>query len=594
VNTASSATGLHDSKSNDAPKATTDSQHWPWSIVALEEPDVYWTTLEVAALLIAKLDPRSIRAHMLPRVAPIPHAYLPHEFGLDHDLLADIVWGAVKALKASTEQSIEDTLWKRRGRMLLLVLSAVAGIVVFASLDQRAWSSARIAAVSLLFLLCGVWIFRENALLGPSAVLLEKKMELLSSLRQGRIPNEAFLFQHQHPHHCRPKSQSARLRAGNVPVLVRFELDSEQFPGLGYSIELDTLSACLGEDEDSTGRLGGDEEEKLHTALGEHLRKTFVEHPSCSCQIGNAIVVDANSLIRYDDRLTGAWVDSAGVPYSGIPHSQMLTPSRVRGASQLMRARLYLAVQVYDLDFRVVATAFVRPVVRCGTAFVSMSVALIGPPRDGWAFIDHWLINGTKTLDTMKEKPRARYPKYSSFDGLLELDPMQPHGDPTKGTWGVRKAKKKAEEERRRWDAACTAASMRWRGFFDMPRQSQREMTSVRRSDNVFGQQECQLMTKSLVAGVIRATLECYESLGYDVEKYKGDKGQWSIKIDSIDRMIVGERVSITEQRKASAAEERKVSVIEDRNVSSGEKSHSANAKETQDSKEKPKERQGD
>src|SRR5262245_2128425 len=65
------------------------------------------STLEVAAAMVVRLDPTNVDAKALPRVAPLRGANLPHEFGLDHNLLADIVWGAVGDLQSMAKKTVE-------------------------------------------------------------------------------------------------------------------------------------------------------------------------------------------------------------------------------------------------------------------------------------------------------------------------------------------------------------------------------------------------------------------------------------------------------------------------------------------------------
>ncbi len=518
----------------------------------LESSITFWNTLEIAASIVARLDPKLIRADMLPRVAPIAHAHLPHEFGLNHDLLADTVWSSIELLKRAVQKARKGSAWGEWTSKSLWILGGLSIVLLLFATDQRNWSATRVTlVVAPISFLCA-WLLR-NAPRRPSAALLREKQKIISDLRRGKLPAGIEDFQASHPQTRRPKAHDAKIGNESTLILLRFDPEEEDFPGMGQTIELDTLSANLSAEEDATDRLGDGEEDLFFDALKKHLTAAFPSQTSHSCSIGSVIAIDASSLQRSGDASSNSWFGTTSVPYGSIRSDNSLIPSRTRAAHPFASARLYLAIQVHDPEFRVMATAFVRPIVRCGTAFVNMSVTIIGPPRAGWAFVDRWLIDNAVFLKRMEDKPRASHPIYPSLRGLLNLDPAYPFGDPSTGTRSERKAKKKAEENRARWKTAFEAASVRWLGFFDMPRRSQREVASSPLSDRVFGQEECRLMARSLVSGVIRATLEAYETLGYDVEKYKGDKGLWSIRVDSIDKMVIGEKVSVIEDRNVNA-----------------------------------------
>lgn len=82
-----------------------------------------------------------------------------------------------------------------------------------------------------------------------------------------------------------------------------------------------------------------------------------------------------------------------------------------------------------------------------------------------------------------------------------------------------------------------------------------REANSRVTTQDLFGAADCRATVRALYDHVARHMLTALEARGFDIAQYKDSTGRWSINVDKIDQMIVGEKISVEDARAVAKPE---------------------------------------
>jgi hypothetical protein len=515
------------------------------------------TTRLLAAACIA--DPRFPDEDVMPRVCALPFSNLGHQPLMDYRLLCSITWSAAFELAAAYEQRGKQLL-----RAWLWSALAYAPMAFLSTLSDHNAAFINVVGVAIALL---VMYLRRPEFARTAAKI---RADAISSLLAGRAGPTAEKFTTMLPSDFRwADVESGAVGIERAPVFfVRHE--SDPFPGLGW-LQAKELFVCpRGASEENHVP----DEDELYKRLTLALQSTFETDHTQYDAFGYAIAVDTATV--YKD---SAWLTDEGRPQLFVPIESVVTSLSLRDPRVSMR--VYIGLQAILPKYMTQVSMLLRPFIAGDSAAFEIIATTLGPP----------IVGHNELLDILRTHHNASQSsltKPSLFEAGPEFWAMplgskwyaagdrSPLGTRMRGWLPAFKnlreaASRQTSQLERRSDYSFVkepfgrawqqdeinqakelqAMHDRWVGYY-MLVDNWRETHSLTLVRDHFGTAECRAVTRALYERIAKVALETFDDLGFDIDKYRDSSGHIVINAETIDKMIVGERITIRDSEKVS------------------------------------------
>jgi hypothetical protein len=505
----------------------------------------------------------------LPRVAPVPYNHLGHQVLLDYHKLTAILWGTVHEIQEAIRNSPLYTLAPILGFVVALAVAGL-GVAVFAAhtAEPAAYLIVLGAAVVI-----GLGTYRALRI-SPEKIAADVRARNLRLLLAGKVPPCAAELETT----VAKGKKLALWGDGNLerdgcPVLVMLS-DDHPFPGFGRH-QGRQLFVCRPDDEKGPPGLSN---EALHEAISEAL-VAMIRSSGIPCvSSGQVVLIDGHTL-RKDSRWLGLAPplflppDRAARPGRPERPAELLSeversnvsPATAREFDKRASVRAYTAIQALVPEYLMCVTFFVRTFQAGNSAACEVNVSTLGPPARDWDYIrDRLRVHDREqgpgrdsSLDPgavgahvsslgsrlhiarwLLENPSAVFTSQARRTDILELGPFDEEA---------------LDHEAKQAERIAATGSV-WPGIFTAL-DNWREQHSITFTTDFFGNTESQAVLKTLHDRICRSALSRLKELGFDISDYQDESGKFSINADSIEHLVVGERVYL-EKKKAPAGQD--------------------------------------
>lgn len=528
-----------------------------------------WSYVFAAATIA---DPEFPNEALLPRIDPIPHNNLGHMVMIDFGLVCEALWGCA----ATIEDRQTHLIRQQFGRLLAdvapwIAMTLLAGVVAYMN------PGTLYAVYVAFFVLQGSTIGAVRRL--RTAAAAEVRASYIESLIAKRLPD------HPRLPTLSPNQPLARATYGDgmlAPTRINVFLANgyeDPFPGLGWVQNRGVYVCALKADGDDAGHTVASAAipevtsklEAAFAAVAERVRESLGAR-AASAAHGYSIVVDSTSM-----HPASPWLDGEGRPplvyeRNGADPGQIDSFARQDPA---VRARAYLGVQVLMHTHMTMLSVFARVYVASNSLAVELLLVTLGPPAVSTASLRDLLANHRyreahkstwlpwsamtarakvlsaahdETWSLLAERLRKlRLLKTASQDPLRS--PIDLAGLRLLLARGNRSAEERKEAE------SLQDVSDGWPGHYTR-HANWRERRSLTLPRDLFGAAECKATAHALFTDILSAALNTLDESGFDVSPYRDEGGNLVIKADSIDRMVIGEQIQISESGKSVAKSE--------------------------------------
>jgi hypothetical protein len=238
----------------------------------------------------------------------------------------------------------------------------------------------------------------------------------------------------------------------------------------------------------------------------------------------------------------------------------------VRSVDARVSARLYTCIQTIVPEYLMCVTFFIRTFQAGNSAACEINVSTLGPPSRDWDYIRTRLRvynREQKKGQVDTEYSATRRGTKTHLGGLLMAVGNGLQNSPAVFTSSTRKADLLSLEAfdwealRHEQDQASKIAenSEFWPGVYT-GLVSWREKYSLTFTTDFFGNTESRAVLRTLYDRICRSALNRLKELRFDISDYQDESGRFSINSESIEQLVVGERVFV--DRKPKQADERK------------------------------------
>jgi hypothetical protein len=512
------------------------------------ERSARWIALRVIA------DTAFPQAKLLPRVAPLPKAQAGHQMLMDYELMAGIVWGAVKRL----QQEFRAIRFRRfaLGCIALLLLALALTWAALSSVEALTSAAMVVTAIVIPIILIGS---RAHVAITTARV----KYELMDDIKNGRVQN---LVDQSDVGRGGPLVGWTNGVVSTDETLICFSEVShdeaggsgELFSGLGHPIATQFYGCQPSAGNDGVRRFSGTDD--AIAAVRDVLRQLWPElqDSQTPVRMGDVVLVDPTSMVdprfRSPSQEQPPWIDDEGRPRLRVKMPLSAPDARIRA----LGGRKFLAVQLLFGEGATVATLLLRPTVVSGAAVLETVTLTMGPPNRGHEWIEQHMLDlreydiwthlsrgalglsrgrfsllwrmlirfparrkrigqSSPLLDRWRETVEAS----PNLRELIRFDAYHPWSQRQENAWAERLAE----------------LEPRWLGHnAELP--NFRAMLSEIFSSGAGA--ACHRNALILVLDrIVREILSCFEDRGYDVSKYRTESGHWQINAESIENLSI-------------------------------------------------------
>lgn len=528
-------------------------------------------TYELAANLLAAQDFPS--ESMLPRLTSVPYNNLGHLPLIDFEVLRKVLWSATWELHERCQRARDDGFFNQIG---LTIGAIVLGAGIPLWIDSDAGTSVAMAS------LAGVVSYFLTA---PDLKLVaaKAKAEMISELLQGKVPDA--LVKHAGDIDRQKKASYGSGIVNRDWITVFFaENRYNLFPGLGWIQVHEVFSCPLKSGEPRPDMAKAWLYETIWGAIDRVQSSLLALH-----SMGLVVSVDQRTVGR-----NSRWLDDDLTPHLRIVPPQEFDVDQIFQRDPQASTACFVALQVLVPQQKTLISILVRPFASATSISFELYVCTLGPPSSATiqqriALTEHlhqhrrisgeprgltWAKDLGNFLAASMGMPgnQRTIPDEKESSSLTKrlvntLQSFDQKVDPLRGKLN------RADMEKTRFLSMIVAQEEKaakeledltsfWPGFWTQQGNS-RELHSVTMTSDVFRSVECKATIKGLYSSAIRELLAAVESLGCDVNEYRGDRGQLVINSETIGQLVVGESISVVRTETAKKEEKKKTAQVE-------------------------------
>ncbi|HTE22939.1 hypothetical protein [Flavitalea sp.] len=500
-------------------------------------------TNNVAASFIADQDfPKS---HTLPKFTPLPFNNFGHFYLFDHQKFLKIIYQTIKELKHCNNKNGQDIKWVWGIGTVLLFSVIIVTVVGMENLIPMHFAIPAIIGALAYFISVNIYNQKINKQIAA------KKAEVLEKLLCNTFEEKQdFPFPDQLKSLLALSGQGQATKE-TFPVLVAFKED-HPFPGFGR-LQLENKFFCPPKNLDN---VVPKEEEYLMQTVISKLQNSLQAGGIENIGFGKVIVLNRESL-----DIDSPWLDANKCP---LLEKDIYNLQSVYAVDENASVRLFFMVEVLFPKYDSAACFFIRMFRAGNSAGCQIALTTIGPPKLGKPYIknrlmkfkmgetvDGFTVNNIlesdkneQLLKEIREKFKEKFHHDITVDQLVGLDPLNEKGENEKSVTS------KKEE--------IISHETSWPGRYYYYPYNLREEQSLTFGGDFFGYPELVGTISVAYEQISKLVLECIESHGYDISKYKDKEGKYSINAEKIEKLIVGEVIHMKEDKKEAVGSNNK------------------------------------
>jgi hypothetical protein len=502
-------------------------------------------TFQLAAGIVGNADFPS--ENLLPDSIPQPFTNFGHQPLIDHTLLRKILWSTIRKMQMALKP------WKNIHYVLLWLNVAVSVGVAVAIASRSAeliWPGV-IAGFAVLGTLGSLIGRRTKKYRKEIAEIKAQCLERLLSFKwddeasTGDLPNREKHF------------GTGNLDSKDIPVLTVIRAE-DPFPGFGR-LQADMTFVCRPAKNREIAR------HMVNETITANARRTVEESSVGAISSGRVMVVNGESV-----GIQSKWLDREKTPILWIP--ALKGDEYVAGCEETS-CREYFAIQAIFPQHLTALTFFVRTFMAGNAASCHLALSTIGPPIFDLVHLRRVLLSHKicKEEDNAGTRPNTQVPVLKStkkqtrwnaltylksatrgsitfLSPLLDLSTileMAPDGDEL--------SEKEAQDFKGEFNKIIEQ-STQWPGCIGFSNINFRDHYSYTFPSDFFAKPEMLACVRTMYDQVSRSIIDSLEELGYDVSAYKDKEGNYSIRADKIDNIVLGEKIYMEKVEKKDSA----------------------------------------
>lgn len=498
------------------------------------------------------------RVDTLPRLVELPFNNLGHMPLIDFERLRTVVWSAAWELMELAQQH-------RRRRRRSIALALLVLIATGSPIYWMMYSMGSMLGPTFLLAPLLAWLAYAATRPNTTAAVARAKAAMIQALLAGQLPPSVGRYSERYGSLARSRFSRGLVSRDSTLVFLSGG-PNDLFPGLGWDQFREVLHFPVKTDHEARVPEHSQLEDLVQEAF--EAARRMVTPSSLLCEIGTVVTIDRDTI-----HTTCPWIDESGLPLLEVQDADALDK-----AGLLTSVARFRALQVLMPAQNTLVT-FVARAFHTGTS-ICMEVAIytLGPPSAVSARsrieLEENVLQHLRVRDlTRRERLgflvrrflagwRARRMSAiaqgldAAITGLMTMDdPLTPFV--SADVWDeIHKLGELADRETRAADELASLTG-RWPGHWT--RQANwREFHSLTMTDDPFRAVECRGSIRGLYAYILRVVLDAADKLGYDVNDYRGDRGQVMINSDQIENLVVGESISIARRDKKKLSRSRR------------------------------------
>lgn len=469
------------------------------------------TTRYLAATLIAA--PNFPRRSQMPKPLPPPFASFGHQVLFDYQKLVAIVWQVAMEIRARTQESrTRSRIWCMSIALTLLSAGVTTALVV----DGPATIGIVLLAVMMATLLA--LAVTEN-----NKQDLKRQIAAIRADALEKLIRDELAVNDDMPETHGTFVGNGALGTDQVPIVTVMH-ESDPFSGYGR-LQAENLFVCRPKEDEPDRRSIAE----LNECVKERIIAKVSELGLPETTFGDVVVLHGVTLTMDSpwlevDKVPRLWLERARVP-------------EVHEIDPSASARVHFATQIILPQHMTAATFFVRLFTRLLKHEMETNAeSKSGPER-------------------ATSKPAAR----EAMDYLQAVGRVNKSGPRFQRHVDIRSIMEvNADEELHRGPdyafkfSQVVSQSVMWPGSYLRRSINFREANSLTLPADFFGQPESIAAVRTVYDQLARVILDTLDENGFDISDYRNSEGQYAIRADKIEQLVVGERIHMGTDKKAS------------------------------------------
>jgi len=498
----------------------------------------------IAAQYIA--DPHFPDIGHLPSLKPFPFTTFGHQPRLDYRKLQYALWGVITQIRSITKN------WARFSPLLTGAIF-VATILIWVGIENNTRAkeieALVIAAIFLGGSLAGKYFFGRSVLKKVANVRARALERLLQGKWDESVPiNNSKLID------ATVKFVGSGNIDGSALPVVTIKSASQPFPGFGR-LQSEESYLCR---PNTNSIAKPDVASELADNILIHVKTQLSASGIKNITFGKIVVIHASTL-----RLDSPWLDREKRPRLFVEQTRIETYKKEDSAASV---REYFVIEVLFEEFMTTAYFFFRPFLAGNAAACHLAVCTLGPPVTTIDHLEKVLMQyklsksnkNTPQLnrDTLQnEKPEIRDINlirsilFDKKEFQSRLDYKSIKDNTIKNLYHLNY---KQQNEFEKNYNGIVAENNFWPGMSIINSPNTREENSLTFTTDFFGRTESIASVKALYDQISRAILDAIKENGFDVSDYSDNEGNYTIKADKIDNLVVGEHIYIKKEGESS------------------------------------------
>lgn len=500
-------------------------------------------TRYLAAQIIA--EPDFPKRSKMPLPLPPPFWHFGHQVLMDYPQLVKTVWSVAQEIRSLVEQST-----KRLGRTKLYWSISVGASLALTILTLPIESRLFIPFALLSGIL---WLSRKAVLSGLNDVIKPQIAKVRAKTLQ-RLIND-----HYQPPQLNIDIPTDTIGTGTLgsdmlPVIT-ITGNSDPFSGYGR-LQADNLFVCRPKEESSRVLSF----ELLNMRISQTMVNKVGELGLPETTYGEVIVLHGQSL-----SIRSRWLTADKSPILWLPRGELAQVYQLDpGAS----VRVYYAAQILLPQYMAAATFFVRLFMAGKAVAFQVAMTTLGPPTATFdefvkSLLKHNIESENATNQPQSSKVVSDDLTDAEKDGIAYLAFASAMGRSGSSFQADIEDGDKIEnlrltdelvrgsEYQKRFNQIVSQSAV-WPGCYVNLAGNWRENHSLTFPADFFGRPECIATVRAVYDQIVRSILDSLDNSGYDISDYRGSDGKYSIQVEKIDQMVVGERVHIGDTKKTN------------------------------------------
>lgn len=492
----------------------------------------------LAAAVIA--DPGFPNYENLPAIAPPPFCHFGHLSLIDYEKLVALVWGTAMPIVKQLR-----TYWWMRRLVSIPVALVVGAVAIAINSGERDASGAGLVVFVLAYMLCNYFLGRAL-----KKNISETRHQAIVNLLNGEVRESSPTAEPVRKRLSKLSALSGNgaLGTGRTPMVVCFN-DAHPFPGFGR-LQYDKTFVCVPAKNINQVLADGKLEACVVDAIEAACRGLAIRDTS----VGQIVSLGARSL-----NVDSAWLDADGRLPVWIPDSDLY---RVQSVDDSTSVRIYQSIQFLFPAHESMATLFFRVFPAGNAAACHIALATMGPLASGRKYCLDRLQKYNSELryrwwkNFFRRKPKAQdetwleylkdiFSRKAAFQNSL--------ASIVRGAKPLFKVEKTLKEAQGQALQEVMNETVLWPGNY-LQRPNYRENNSLTMTPDFFGKSEVISTVTACYEQTVTSMLDAMKELGFDVSKYQDENGKYIVNAQRIDQLVVGERVIMSSDKKASEA----------------------------------------